>query len=153
MGARLEEAKWIWKDGEFIAWRDATVHVLSLAVQFGVLALIAAGVTIGIYGLVAGIVKLDDLGMYLRDKEGSSRFTAMQRSFGLFILRMAPKLMKALSVLGTAAMFLVGGGILVHSFHSLGDWIAALGGHVEAIPGLGRYLAAVTPSLSSMAVR
>jgi predicted DNA repair protein MutK len=65
--------------------------------------------TIGVYGLVAGIVKLDDLGLYL-----SRKAQAIARSAGAAILRTAPWLMKGLSVAGTAAMFLVGGGILVH---------------------------------------
>ena len=106
---------------EIIVISLGTVQDASLAVQFGVLTLIAVAVTIGVYGLVAGIVKLDDAGMHLLEKTGESRFAAMQRSFGGFILRLAPKLMKTLSIVGTAAMFLVGvavGGILVGA-HSI----------------------------------
>ena len=65
--------------------------------------------TIGVYGLVAGIVKLDDLGLWLNNKASS-----VARAVGAGILRAAPWLMKGLSIAGTAAMFLVGGGILVH---------------------------------------
>jgi predicted DNA repair protein MutK len=68
--------------------------------------------TVGVYGLVAGIVKIDDLGLYLsRLPIQGSRW---KQRLGLWLLDAAPLLMKALSVLGTAAMFLVGGGILSH---------------------------------------
>ena len=72
------------------------------------LSAIAVLMTAGVYGLVACIVKLDDLGLYLSQRLGALRM------LGIGILRTAPILMKTLSVLGTAAMFLVGGGILVH---------------------------------------
>jgi len=82
-----------------------------LGQQFAVLAAIAVVMTVGVYGVVAGIVKLDDWGLYL-----SHRKAAWRRSLGGLILRGAPWLMKTLSVVGTAAMFLVGGGILVHGW-------------------------------------
>ena len=131
---------------EIIVIALGTVQDASLSVQFGVLALIAAGVTIGIYGLVAGIVKLDDVGMYFRDKEGASRWLAVQRRFGQLILRLAPKLMKTLSVLGTAAMFLVGGGIIVHSVPVLAELlhaVEAIGAGIAVAPALFRLLAGV----------
>jgi len=74
-----------------------------------VLSTIAVVMTVGVYGLVAGIVKLDDAGLFL-----SQRRDALQQAFGRGILWAAPYLMKTLSVLGTAAMFLVGGGIITH---------------------------------------
>ena len=76
-----------------------------------VLSIISLVVTIGIYGLVAGIVKIDDVGLHLIDNSvvGDSK-----RKFGEFMLSAAPKLMKFLSIAGTIAMFLVGGGIIVH---------------------------------------
>ncbi len=80
----------------------------SIGTQAAVLSVIAVAMTIGVYGLVAGIVKLDDLGLWL------SRQTGAAAALGTGILAFAPWLMKALSVAGTAAMFLVGGGILVH---------------------------------------
>jgi predicted DNA repair protein MutK len=70
---------------------------------------------VGVYGLVAGIVKLDDAGLAL-----SRRASATAQALGSGLLLLAPKLMKALSVLGTAAMFLVGGGILLHGVPALG---------------------------------
>jgi predicted DNA repair protein MutK len=92
-----------------------TVQDASLLTQVTVLSLLAALITIFVYGLVAGIVKLDDVGLYLIEKPDESRYARFQHSVGEWILRMAPKLMRTLSVVGTAAMFLVGGGILVHS--------------------------------------
>ena len=91
-----------------------TVQEADLVTRIAVLSVVAALITIGVYGLVAGIVKLDDIGMHLIEKQGDTRWSRLQRWFGAWILRLAPKFMKALSVLGTAAMFLVGGGILVH---------------------------------------
>ena len=85
-----------------------------LAVQALVLAGIALAMTAGVYGFVAGIVKLDDAGLWLSQRSG-----AAARGFGRLILRAAPWMMKGLSVAGTAAMFLVGGGILVHGLEPL----------------------------------
>jgi len=99
---------------EIIVIALGTVKDAELAVRIGVVSLIAAVITVGVYGLVAGIVKLDDVGMHLMKKTGETRFAALQRAFGAKILAFAPVMMKTLSVLGTAAMFLVGGGILVH---------------------------------------
>ncbi|WP_201557162.1 DUF808 domain-containing protein [Psychrobacter sp. 72-O-c] len=76
-----------------------------------VLSIVAIVVTVGIYGLVAGIVKIDDAGLHLIEKPNASAGT---RKLGKFMLAAAPKLMKFLSIAGTLAMFLVGGGILVH---------------------------------------
>jgi predicted DNA repair protein MutK len=92
-----------------------TVQAADLVTRIAVLSVVAAAITIGVYGLVAGIVKLDDLGIHLIDKQGESKWVRFQQWFGEWILRFAPKFMKTLSVVGTAAMFLVGGGILVHS--------------------------------------
>jgi predicted DNA repair protein MutK len=84
-------------------------------VQVGTLVAIAIIMTIGVYGLVAGIVKLDDAGLHLSRLPGEGGLRRGKRAFGRGILLAAPWLMKSLSVAGTAAMFLVGGGILVHS--------------------------------------
>jgi len=88
--------------------------------QLSVLVGIALIMTIGVYGLVAGIVKLDDAGLYLSRREG-----AASQALGRGILAAAPWLMKALSIAGTAAMFLVGGGILVHGVPALGHAVEA----------------------------
>ena len=87
-----------------------------MGTQIMVLTAIAVLMTIGVYGLVAAIVKLDDAGLYLLQQASRAR-----QAVGGFILRLAPRLMKSLSVLGTAAMFLVGGGILVHGLPPAAD--------------------------------
>ncbi|NBA93854.1 DUF808 domain-containing protein [Pseudomonas sp. R5(2019)] len=99
---------------EIIAITLGTVAGAPLTQQILVLSGIAIVMTVGVYGLVAGIVKLDDLGLWLTQK-GS----AAAKSMGNGILRAAPYMMKSLSVIGTAAMFLVGGGILVHGVPAL----------------------------------
>jgi hypothetical protein len=111
---------------EIVVIALGTVADKPLGTQVVVLVAIAALMTVGVYGLVAGIVKLDDLGLYL-SKRGAS-----QAAIGRGILRLAPWLMKGLSVAGTAAMFLVGGGIVVHGVpalhHLVQGWMAAVGG-------------------------
>jgi predicted DNA repair protein MutK len=86
--------------------------------RVAVMVTIALLMTVGVYGLVAGIVKLDDVGLYLSRQEGSRIATAAGRG----IIRLAPWLMKGLSIAGTAAMFLVGGGIIVHGIGPLAHW-------------------------------
>ncbi|PQA79182.1 DUF808 domain-containing protein [Rhodoferax sp. TS-BS-61-7] len=94
---------------EIIAITLGTVQASPFVTQFTVLAGVALLMTVGVYGLVAGIVKIDDAGLYLSRQSGSGL-----QAVGRGLLRTAPVLMKVLSVAGTAAMFLVGGGILVH---------------------------------------
>ena len=105
---------------EIIAITLGTVADAPLAQQIIVLSGIAIVMTIGVYGLVAGIVKLDDLGLWLT-KKGSGAAQAI----GNGILWAAPYMMKSLSVIGTLAMFLVGGGILVHGIAPLHHAIEA----------------------------
>lgn len=125
---------------EIIVIAIGTAATATLLQQAIVLSIVALVMTIGVYGIVAGIVKLDDLGFYLERKNSK----ALQ-AFGKVLIAAAPKLMRFLSVAGTIAMFLVGGGILVHGLHGLGihsipTWIehaghasGALKGVVEAI--------------------
>ena len=111
---------------EIIAITLGTVQASSFTTQVTVLSTIAIVMTVGVYGLVAGIVKLDDGGLYLSQRVGTGTWAALQRGFGRGILWLAPWLMKALSVAGTIAMFLVGGGILTHGITPLDHWIEAL---------------------------
>lgn len=91
----------------------------SLLLRAIVLSFIALSMTVGVYGLVAMIVKIDDAGLHLLQAEGTGVWGGTQRFLGGGLLALAPRLMKLLSVVGTAAMFLVGGGILVHGLHTL----------------------------------
>ena len=104
--------------------------------QVAVLAGIAVIMTVGVYGLVAGIVKLDDAGLYLSRREGQG-LAALQRRLGGLVLTAAPWLMKTLSVVGTAAMFLVGGGILSHGVPPLHHLAEGLAHAVAASRGSG----------------
>ena len=94
---------------EIIVIALGTVAGKPFAQQVAVLSGIGLIMTVGVYGIVAGIVKMDDLGVYLLQKPG-----ALSRAIGRGLLLAAPKLMKSLAVIGTAAMFMVGGGILTH---------------------------------------
>ncbi len=116
------------------------------------LAAIAILMTIGVYGLVACIVKLDDLGLHLSQRNGASR------TIGVGILRAAPRLMKTLSVLGTAAMFLVGGGILVHGIpplhHGAEQWFGPWGvWGVLATAGLNGIFGIAAGALTLLALK
>jgi len=119
---------------------SAEIIVLSLGIvensPFSTRLLVLVGVgilmTIGVYGLVAVIVKLDDLGLYLKTKQNE-----VARRIGSFILLAAPYLMKFLSVAGTVAMFLVGGGILVHKVEFLHHWVEKVTHLASEIPAIG----------------
>ena len=115
--------------------------------QLAVLSGMAVAITVGVYGLVAGIVKLDDGGLYLSQRAGTGAWADFQRSLGRGILRMAPWLMKGLSVVGTVAMFLVGGGILTHGVGVLHHGIEALAQRAGEVAGIGNVLEAVTPTM------
>ena len=133
---------------EIITITLGTVATAPFMSQIIVLSSIAIVMTVGVYGLVAGIVKLDDLGLYLSLRPG----TGLQQTLGGAILKAAPWLMKSLSVLGTAAMFLVGGGILSHGAAPLSrvfaDWVESVAG----LPGVGAFLATSLPWLLNMAL-
>ena len=122
---------------EIIAITLGTVAAQPFTTQAVVLAGIAVAMTVGVYGVVAGIVKLDDAGLWLSRRDG-----AFAQAVGRGILRAAPWLMKGLSIAGTAAMFLVGGGILVHGVPALHHAIQA------GAEGLGPLAAATLPTLA-----
>lgn len=108
--------------------------------QVGVLTAMAALMTVGVYGFVAGIVKLDDLGLMLTRRAAGS----LQHRLGVGILKAAPYFMKGLSVAGTIAMFLVGGGILGHGFGGVETWVRAVS---VGRPLLGAVLPVLTDGL------
>jgi len=126
---------------EIVVIALGTVADAPLAQKAAVLSGIALVMTLGVYGLVAGIVKLDDAGLWLTRQAG-----AAQRALGRGLLGFAPWLMKTLSVVGTVAMFLVGGGILSHG-------VPALHHAVEGFTaGAGAVAAALLPLLADLVV-
>ncbi len=127
---------------EIIAITLGTVAQETFVRQVLVLSAIALVMTIGVYGLVAGIVKLDDAGLYL-SRTGS----AFARGLGRAILWAAPLLMKLLSVAGTVAMFLVGGGIVTHGIPPLHHAIAHFGESMKQSGGIQALGGSITPTL------
>lgn len=107
-----------------------------------VLSIIAVVMTVGVYGFVAMIVKIDDLGLYLTQQ--ASNF---KQSLGRGLLAFAPKLMKTLTIVGTIAMFLVGGGIINHAVPLLHHLTAESVDHIEHIPSIGNIIGPLTPTL------
>ncbi len=126
---------------EIIAITLGTVAAAPFMQQVAVLSGIAVIMTVGVYGFVAGIVKLDDLGLWL-----SLRASAGARALGGAIVRSAPWLMRGLSIAGTAAMFLVGGGILTHGVPALHHGIESVGAAVGHWP-LGGLWQVLIPAL------
>lgn len=134
---------------------SAEIVVLSLGIirdepfmiRLGVLSAVGVIMTIGVYGLVAGIVKLDDLGLYWAKRTGTTAGDQMLRNCGSGLLFIAPWLLRFLSVAGTAAMFLVGGGIATHNIqwlhHHSENFVHFLG----SIPIVGVVLGALGPYL------
>ena len=129
---------------EIIAITLGTVQGSPFITQLTVLTAIAVAMTVGVYGLVAGIVKLDDGGLYLSQRGGQGAGAGFQRSVGRGILVAAPWLMKGLSIAGTIAMFLVGGGILTHGFAPLQRLIETIEARALDVNGI---LGGVTPLL------
>lgn len=125
---------------EIIAITLGTVQSQPWSTQLAVLSSIALIMTVGVYGFVAGIVKIDDVGLYMTRLTGEGAVRRMQRSVGRGLLQAAPWLMKALAIVGTAAMFLVGGGILVHGIgplhHAIEAWVAQLASAGPLVQGL-----------------
>jgi hypothetical protein len=127
---------------EIIVISLGTVASATFGQRVGVLVGISVLMTIGVYGLVGGIVKLDDAGLYLTRKPG-----AFPRMVGRTLLRTAPVLMKFLSIAGTVAMFMVGGGILTHGIPFLHHMSEGIVHAVEGVPGIGGVLKVLGPTL------
>jgi uncharacterized protein len=132
---------------EIIVITLGTVAAATFTQQVIVLIGIAIIMTIGVYGFVAGIVKLDDAGLYLNKKAGEGAWPRLQRRLGTWILAFAPYLMKSLSVVGTAAMFMVGGTIVAHGIAPLHHVIEATAERVHTAPAIGGALHAIAPIL------
>ena len=132
---------------EIIVITLGTVATATFFNQVLVLVGIAIIMTVGVYGLVAGIVRLDDMGLYLSQQQSVAK-----QKLGAFLLILAPYLMKFLSVVGTAAMFMVGGSILVHGLspvhHLIEHWVEIVSG----VAIVGGVLEVVMPTLFDMLV-
>jgi predicted DNA repair protein MutK len=126
---------------EIIVITLGTVAEAAFTTRLLVLVAIAVVMTIGVYGVVAAIVKLDDAGLYLAADKRQGPFPGFKRALGGGLLWFAPYLMKTLSVVGTAAMFMVGGGILMHGFAGFGHWVEGLAHNLGGVAG------ALTPTL------
>lgn len=129
---------------EIITLTLATVAEQTIAIQVAVLTLVAILMTVGVYGLVGVIVKLDDWGLALSLRSGTNGWKNLQRWLGRAILVMAPYLLRSLSVAGTIAMFVVGGGILTHSLPILHDTIHLASEYASQLPLVGGLLYYVT---------
>ncbi|WP_434937510.1 DUF808 domain-containing protein [Shewanella sp. HL-SH8] len=132
---------------EIIAISLGVVAESDLMSQFLTLSVIAVVMTVGVYGLVAGIVKIDDLGFYLNKRQGEGFLNRVGRYIGLKLIIAAPYLMKILTVVGTIAMFMVGGGILTHGIHVVGAYIEHAAVLVEQLDYIGGLLKMLTPSI------
>ncbi len=130
---------------EIIAITLGTVATAPFATQATVVSVIALIMTVGVYGFVAGVVKLDDAGLYL-----SQRSSVILSATGRAILSVAPYLMKGLSIVGTIAMFLVGGGILAHGLPGFEAWLHNLLPTADSWPGfIANLLAVAGPTLAN----
>lgn len=121
---------------EIVVIALGTMATAPMPQQIGALSVIGVGITILVYGLVAAIVKLDDLGLQLTRTAGTNAMAGSARGFGDFILWVAPWLLRSLTVVGTAAMFLVGGSIVAHGIapmEHLLEGIAAGAGSLDFV--------------------
>ena len=134
---------------EIIVIALGTVAAASFSQQASVVAIVAIVMTVGVYGLVACIVKLDDLGLYLMLKKGKSFYKQIQRKLGKYLLAFAPKLMRTLSVVGTLAMFMVGGSIIGHGIPAIHHWSESM---TELIPSLAFIASIVIDALVGLIV-
>lgn len=132
---------------EIVVISLGTVATATLMTKVSVLSIIAVVMTIGVYGLVAMIVKIDDLGLYLTDQTAS-----FKQALGRGLLAFAPILMKLLSIVGTIAMFLVGGGIINHTIPLLHHLTENTVDHAETIPAVGNIIGALTPTLVNFVI-
>lgn len=130
---------------EIVAITLGTIADKAFTEQVLVLVAIALLMTVGVYGFVAGIVKLDDAGLYLSRRQGGG-LTVVLRGLGALLLKGAPYLMHALSLAGTVAMFMVGGGILAHGIPGTHDITHHLAESVASIAYAGPLLSALVPA-------
>lgn len=133
---------------EIIVIALGTVQDKTFLIQALVVSGIAFFITIAVYGLVAGIVRLDDAGLHLIKEKAETAWGGFKRKLGRGLLLFAPFLMRTLTIVGTTAMFFVGGGILAHGFHSVGEGIIQFSESLITLP-LGSFWTAITPTLAN----
>jgi len=137
---------------EIIIIALGTVADKPITTQISVLIFIAILMTVGVYGLVAGIVKIDDGGLLLIKDKSVSFWAKTKRALGYFMISFAPKLMKFLAVAGTVAMWLVGGSLITHgvpAFHHTIESATSFAANLPVLPGL---LVVITPLLIDLLV-
>ena len=132
---------------EIIVITLGTVATAPLLQKAMVLSVVAALMTVVVYGLVAGILKLDDLGLHWLSKTGPSAYQRLLRTLGANILAFAPWLMRSLAIVGTAAMFMVGGGIIAHAIAPVQKFLVLLNTLTADLALLGGVLSALAPLL------
>lgn len=132
---------------EIVVISLGTVATAAFGTKVMVLSVIAVIMTVGVYGFVAMIVKIDDLGLYL-----TQQVSNVKQSIGRGLLAFAPKLMKTLTIVGTVAMFLVGGGIISHAVSTLHHLTEEAVDHIEHIPTVGNIIGALTPTLINLVI-
>lgn len=129
---------------EIIVIALGTVAHVSLGMRALVLCAIAILMTVGVYGLVGAILKIDDLGIWMQTRSGEGSSVRLQHKMGRFLVALAPYLMRFLAVAGTVAMFLVGGGIVVHSIEPIHHWLEHIlepVAHLQYVGGVAHWLA------------
>ncbi|MGL3693035.1 DUF808 domain-containing protein [Acinetobacter sp. LA-1] len=132
---------------EIVVISLGTVAAATFSTKVMVLSVIAILMTVGVYGFVAMIVKIDDLGLYLAQQPSS-----FKQTIGRGLLAFAPKLMKTLTIVGTIAMFLVGGGIISHGVPLLHHFTEGSVDYAEHIPTVGSIVGALTPTLINLVI-
>lgn len=132
---------------EIVVISLGTVAAATFSTKVMVLSVIAILMTVGVYGFVAMIVKIDDLGLYLTQQASS-----FKQTIGRGLLAFAPKLMKTLTIVGTIAMFLVGGGIISHGVPLLHHFTEGSVDYAEHIPTVGSIVGALTPTLINLMI-
>ena len=132
---------------EIVVISLGTVAAATFSTKVMVLSVIAILMTVGVYGFVAMIVKIDDLGLYLTQQASS-----FKQTIGRGLLAFAPKLMKTLTFVGTIAMFLVGGGIISHGVPLLHHLTEGSVDYAEHIPTVGSIVGALTPTLINLVI-
>lgn len=137
---------------EIIVLTLGVVADSDLLLRVLVLSGVAILITVGVYGLVAAIVKLDDAGLYLSKLEGEGPGRRFLRWFGLKLIAFAPWLMKALGVVGTIAMFMVGGGILMHGFHPIGEAVGHFAYQAGQLGAAGPLLETLSSTLGTIII-